>query len=77
MTFCKLEISHLKNFHLITARNFKVCSCNLLRYANYFHMNSHLISKQHVKGCIRLHGDICQRLPPDEAWHKVKSPKAD
>ena len=21
--------------------------------------------------------DICQCLPPDEAWHKVKSPKAD
>ena len=21
--------------------------------------------------------DICQCLPPDEAWNKVKSPKAD
>ena len=24
-----------------------------------------------------MFGDISQRLPPDEAWHKVKSPKAD
>ena len=53
-----------------------VCDSHL-RWWSFAFIHLTLPQTQHQAHGGSNAGDICQRLPPDEAWHKVKSPKAD